>query len=155
MVAPSVFFPKPPSPDSPQESLVHSAPHFASDLCLWLSHSVINLVTLNSAVRLQHQNQGRVCLGSGVVVSPQAVATQRGVVCLSKMAPAVWGVTQHQDPGSCSVSSLPKATILSVSSSISSPLCSPLCQSPGSVSYTHLTLPTILRRCRSRWSPYH
>ena len=23
------------------------------------------------------------------------------------------------------------------------------------VSYTHLTLPTILRRCRSRWSPYH
>ena len=27
--------------------------------------------------------------------------------------------------------------------------------SMASVSYTHLTLPTILRRCRSRWSPYH
>ena len=26
---------------------------------------------------------------------------------------------------------------------------------PGAVSYTHLTLPTILRSCRSRWSPYH
>ena len=26
---------------------------------------------------------------------------------------------------------------------------------PNSVSYTHLTLPTILRSCRSRWSPYH
>ena len=26
---------------------------------------------------------------------------------------------------------------------------------PGPVSYTHLTLPTILRSCRSRWSPYH
>ena len=26
--------------------------------------------------------------------------------------------------------------------------------SPNAVSYTHLTLPTILR-CRSRWSPYH
>ena len=28
---------------------------------------------------------------------------------------------------------------------------------PGSlaVSYTHLTLPTTARRCRSRWSPYH
>ena len=25
----------------------------------------------------------------------------------------------------------------------------------GSVSYTHLTLPTTSRRCRSRWSPYH
>ena len=24
-----------------------------------------------------------------------------------------------------------------------------------SVSYTHLTLPTISDRCRSRWSPYH
>ena len=23
------------------------------------------------------------------------------------------------------------------------------------VSYTHLTLPTIQRSCRSRWSPYH
>ena len=26
---------------------------------------------------------------------------------------------------------------------------------PGAVSYTHLTLPTIVRECRSRWSPYH
>ena len=28
-------------------------------------------------------------------------------------------------------------------------------ESIDSVSYTHLTLPTILRSCRSRWSPYH
>ena len=27
--------------------------------------------------------------------------------------------------------------------------------SPVPVSYTHLTLPTIRTRCRSRWSPYH
>ena len=26
---------------------------------------------------------------------------------------------------------------------------------PLSVSYTHLTLPTIAAECRSRWSPYH
>ena len=25
----------------------------------------------------------------------------------------------------------------------------------AAVSYTHLTLPTILNQCRSRWSPYH
>ena len=25
----------------------------------------------------------------------------------------------------------------------------------NTVSYTHLTLPTNLRSCRSRWSPYH
>ena len=30
------------------------------------------------------------------------------------------------------------------------------CQSDAKpVSYTHLTLPTIVRWCRSRWSPYH
>ena len=26
---------------------------------------------------------------------------------------------------------------------------------PKAVSYTHLTLPTTLHECRSRWSPYH
>ena len=25
----------------------------------------------------------------------------------------------------------------------------------GAVSYAHLTLPTIIPECRSRWSPYH
>ena len=28
-------------------------------------------------------------------------------------------------------------------------------EDPRPVSYTHLTLPTIIRECRSRWSPYH
>ena len=28
-------------------------------------------------------------------------------------------------------------------------------RAPTPVSYTHLTLPTTARRCRSRWSPYH
>ena len=31
----------------------------------------------------------------------------------------------------------------------------PLSAWTSSVSYTHLTLPTILGLCRSRWSPYH
>ena len=29
------------------------------------------------------------------------------------------------------------------------------CKSNGAVSYTHLTLPTTLHECRSRWSPDH
>ena len=29
------------------------------------------------------------------------------------------------------------------------------CQASNPVSYTHLTLPTTLHECRSRWSPYH
>ena len=28
-------------------------------------------------------------------------------------------------------------------------------QNVGTVSYTHLTLPTTRHQCRSRWSPYH
>ena len=31
----------------------------------------------------------------------------------------------------------------------------PIVISLTAVSYTHLTLPTTARRCRSRWSPYH
>ena len=31
----------------------------------------------------------------------------------------------------------------------------PKCPSANAVSYTHLTLPTIILPCRSRWSPYH
>ena len=30
-----------------------------------------------------------------------------------------------------------------------------LLDEPTTVSYTHLTLPTTLHECRSRWSPYH
>ena len=31
----------------------------------------------------------------------------------------------------------------------------PVTAGEGAVSYTHLTLPTMRLRCRSRWSPYH
>ena len=30
-----------------------------------------------------------------------------------------------------------------------------ICMANSAVSYTHLTLPTTLHECRSRWSPYH
>ena len=35
----------------------------------------------------------------GAIVSPQAAAAQRGVVCLSRMAAAIWGLAQHWDAG--------------------------------------------------------
>ena len=41
-----------------------------------------------------------------------------------------------------------KTTLLNCISTIDKPTA-------GSVSYTHLTLPTKLEWCRSRWSPYH
>ena len=33
------------------------------------------------------------------IASPQADVAQMGVLCLRKMASAVWGMTQHRDPG--------------------------------------------------------
>ena len=48
---------------------------------------------------------GRVIHASRVIASPQVVAIHRGVFCLRKMASAVWGMTQHRDPGGYSVSS--------------------------------------------------
>ena len=63
------------------------------------------------------------------VVSPQTAATQKGVVCLGRMA-AVWGMTQHCDPGVYSLSSLPKASVTSLSSGVSSALCHCLCWRP-------------------------
>ena len=42
------------SPPSPQASLVHSALLCQGSTCLWLSPSVVDLVTLHSAVRLKH-----------------------------------------------------------------------------------------------------
>ena len=51
---------------------------------------------------------GRVMPAGGDIASPQGDATWRGLLCLRKMASAVWGMTQHRDPGSCSFSSLPE-----------------------------------------------
>ena len=67
--------------------------------------------------------QGRIPLGVGAIVSPQAAAAQRGMVCLSTTATAVWGMTQHQDIGGYSLNSLTKASVPHLSSSIFSPLC--------------------------------
>ena len=46
----------------------------------------------------------------GGIVSPQADAIQRGVLCLREMSPAVWVITQNMDPGGCSLSFLFRAT---------------------------------------------
>ena len=45
--------------------------------------------------------------------------------------------------------------VLNISESLFYLIPFPFCYSDGSVSYTHLTLPTIHVLCRSRWSPYH
>ena len=66
---------------------------------------------------------GRIPPGVGAIDCPQAAVTQGGVVCLSRMAAAVWVMTQDWDPVSYSLSSLPKASIPSLTSGISSPLC--------------------------------
>ena len=66
---------------------------------------------------------GRVIPVGGAIASPQADVIWRRVLCLRKMASPVWGMTQHRDPGSCSFSSLPRATNPRLFSSVSSSLC--------------------------------
>ena len=60
-----------------------------------------------------------------------SAAIWRGVICLRDMASAVSRMIQHRDPGSCSFSSLSRATNPSLSSSISHPLCPPSSRALG------------------------
>ena len=53
------------------------------------------------------------------------------MLCLRKMASAVWGITQHRNSGGCSFSSLPRATKPRLSSNSSSPLCPPTDKAQG------------------------
>ena len=108
----SVLSPKPPSLVSPQVSLVHSAPPLPVIYCLWLSPSVVYLVTRTQQSGLSTKGPGqRPSWVWGCCLSPHATAARRGVVCLSMKAAADWGMTQHQDPHGSSLSSLPKASI--------------------------------------------
>ena len=93
--------------------------------CLWLSASVAFLVTRTQKSGLSTKGPGqRPSWVWGCCFSPHATAARRGVVCLSMKAAADWGMTQHQDPHGSSLSSLPKASVPSLSSSLCSPLCS-------------------------------
>ena len=64
----------------------------ASDLLSGLSPSVVNLVLLHLA-GLRTMGWGRISPEVGAIVLPQAAAALMGVVCLSRMAAAGWGVT--------------------------------------------------------------
>ena len=81
------------------------------------------------SLKLHRVWQNNSC-GRGIA-SSQADATWRGVLCLKKMAPRVWGMTQRRDPGGCSFSSFPRATNPRFSPSISSPLCPPSAGAQG------------------------
>ena len=87
-----------------------------------------NSLQLYSSAWLKLQGRARGIPAGGAIASPQA---WRAVLCLRKMASAVWGMTQHRDPGGCSFSSLPRATNPWLSSCISSPLCPPSAAAQG------------------------
>ena len=91
---------------------------------------------MSSSYTLQQQGLSstgwsRVISVGGATGSPQADAIQRGVLYLGKIAPAVWVMTQHRDPGGCSVSSLPRTNIPRLSSTVSSPLYPPSAGAQG------------------------
>ena len=49
----------------------------------------------------------------------------------------------------------PRNTVIGCGEPIPFPQGEKVLSGATAVSYTHLTLPTIQRSCRSRWSPYH
>ena len=61
----------------------------------------------------------------GAIASSQADVTWRGILCWREMPSAVWGMTQHRDPGSSSLCFLTRATNPRLSSHNSSSLCLP------------------------------
>ena len=61
--------PKPPSPVSPQGSLVHCISSLSGSYCLWLSPLTVNLVNWYSGVRLNHHRTWAVSLlGVGLLL---------------------------------------------------------------------------------------
>ena len=92
---------------------------------LRLFPSVVNLITLHSAVRVKpHREwQNPFCCWGHCFPSSSCPLDWSG--CLRRMVAALGVMTQHRDPSDPTLSSLPKASVPSLSPSISSPLCSP------------------------------
>ena len=110
---------------------------FIWGLFLYLSHFgfffvfstlVVKLIKLSV---LSTTRWGTVILVGRAIACPQANVTWRGFLCLRKMTSALWVMTQHRDLGSCSLSSLPRATKPRLSSSVSNPFCSPAARAQG------------------------
>ena len=62
----------------------------------------------NQQPSLSTTGWNRVIPVGGAIASPYVDATWRGVLCLSKVTPTVWGMTQHRYPGGCSFISFPE-----------------------------------------------
>ena len=78
------------------------APRLPGIYCLCLSPSIVNLVTLHSALRLKPHRAGQNPLWGWDY--SQDATVWREVVCLRRMVAALGLMNQHQDPCSCSLS---------------------------------------------------
>ena len=98
-----------------------------------LDVKLINDITLNCNQQpgLSTTRWGRVIPVDRAIASSQADATWTGVFFRRRMAPAVWGMTQHRGLGSYSFSSLPRVTNPRLSSSVCSLHCHPSARAQG------------------------
>ena len=128
----SVLSPKHVSPMSPQASLVDSPPTpFPGIYCLWLTPIVVNLVTVYSAVRLKHHRaRAESLLGSGLLFPLRCCPLEGSGLPEHNGCCSMVDDSLHWDPRVYSLSSLPRASVPSLSSGVSSPLCPHLCQNP-------------------------
>ena len=91
--------------------------------CHWLSPAIVNLLTVPSAVKLKHLRVrpnpfwfGDYCFPSGCYCWEGSGLSEQDDCC-------IWGLAQQRDPCGYFLTSLPKASAPSLSSSLSSPLC--------------------------------
>ena len=112
----------------------------------------------------------------GAISSPQEDAPWRELLCLRRMAVAVWGMTQHRHPGGWPFSFLPRVSNPRLSSHSCSPHCPPsartqvkwlqmnpphwkaLALQKGSCTQSHLSLvdrnPTAFYSCMFLWATF-
>lgn len=118
MVTLSALSPKAPSLVPPGASLFHSAPHLPEFYCLWFSPSVVNLVTLDSAIRLKHHRaRAESPLGLGLFFP---LSCSEGCGLPEHDGNCLWWITRHWDLCGYCLRSLPKAAFPRLSSGISS-----------------------------------
>ena len=94
--------------------------------CLWLSPSVVNLVTLHSAMRLKPHRAGQNPSWCWGCCFPSSCCCLEGSGLPEQDECCHMGDDSALRPGSYSLSSHPKASVPSISSRVSSPFCTPL-----------------------------
>ena len=129
--------------------------------CSWTCWGLLCVLSCDLSLKMFHVHFKRMCilllwderLSLSIYISVMSISSRALfnatlsllIFCLDDLSIFESGVLK----------SLTIIVLLSISFLKSSKIFFMYLGAPMSVSYTHLTLPTIVEWCRSRWSPYH